>query len=38
MLVSDTLSRSYLNDIKPEFDENTLNFLACTFYPFEFTY
>ena len=24
MLVSDTLSRSYLNDIKPEFDENTL--------------
>ena len=24
MLVSDALSRSYLNDIKPEFDENTL--------------
>ena len=24
MLVSDTLSRSYLNDIKPECDENTL--------------
>ena len=24
MLVSDTLSRSYLNDIKPEFHENTL--------------
>ena len=24
MLVSDTSSRSYLNDIKPEFDENTL--------------
>ena len=23
-LVSDTLSRSYLNNIKPEFDENTL--------------
>ena len=24
MLVSDALSRSYLNDIEPEFDENTL--------------
>ena len=24
MLVSDALSRSYLNDIKPEFDKNTL--------------
>ena len=24
MLVSDILSRSYLNDTKPEFDENTL--------------
>ena len=24
MLVSDALSRSYLNDIKPGFDENTL--------------
>ena len=24
MLVPDTLSRTYLNDIKPEFDENTL--------------
>ena len=24
MLVSDTLSRSYLNAIKPEFDESTL--------------
>ena len=24
MLVSDSLSRSYLNDIKPEFDKNTL--------------
>ena len=24
MLVSDTLSRSYFNDIKPEFDEDTL--------------
>ena len=24
VLVSDTLSRSYLNDVKPEFDENTL--------------
>ena len=24
VLVSDTLRRSYLNDVKPEFDENTL--------------
>ena len=24
MLVSDTLSRSYLSDIKPEFDKDTL--------------
>ena len=24
MFVSDALSQSYLNDIKPEFDENTL--------------
>ena len=24
MLVSDTLGRSYSNDIKPEFDQNTL--------------
>ena len=37
-LVSDTLSRSYLNNIKSEFDENILIQHIYTFYPFKFNH